>query len=262
MNFKSISKFVKDNGPAIATLSSMVLTGLSVVFAIKKAPEAVKEQAKYEDLKERLESKPLVDRKPDDEFSAKVGHVIKMAGIYKESLLCAGGAIVLTYTANKMNAKTIAGLGAALAINEAKLKKVYDNAERVFGKGGKDDLKEMTDCDIPPFDPDEPIERTKHCRRKDVIEIFYDSYTGNKIESTGKHVDDAITRAKYRYDREGSLNFNKWFSILGLPEVDAGVCVGWSRRNCPFRPYTKQIYVDGESMVGIFYENGPISDYY
>ena len=264
MNFRNLSKYMKDNAPALATFGYMVLTALSVYFAIKAAPDGTAAQINYIQAKERIESKPLADRKPDDAIAAKASYAVAIGKAYRRSLICAGGAIGLTYAANKMNAKTIAGLGAALAINEAKLKKVYENANRVFGKGGKEDLKEMVDCDIPPFDPDEPIQRTKHCRRKDVIEIFYEPYTGTKFESTGKNVDDAIARANYRInnDRGHSLNFNKWFSILGLPEVRAGLAVGWNKKTCPFRVYTKPVCVDGETMTGIFYENDPVSDYY
>lgn len=262
MNWKGIGQYFEKNGPSIATLASVVLTGLSVYFAIKKAPEGTGVLCEYDIEKDSLEDRPLADSKNTDLLALKLETGKKLAVAYKDSLLCAVGAMGCALLSNKLNGKKIAGLAAALALNEDRLRKVYSKAESVFGKGGKTDLKEMTDCDIPPFDPDEEPVKGRRKYRKEPIEQFYESYTGTLFESTGKDVDDAIKRAtdKIRNDPRHMLNFNKWRSILGLEDIPAGTCVGWHRSD-PFRPYTKLVVVDGREVIGIFYEVDPESGY-
>lgn len=262
MNFRSIGQYFEKNGPSIATLASVVLTGLSVYFAIKKAPQGAAAAEGYSNAKLDLEEKPIADRVQGDDIYVKLAYGVKLAQVYRESLICAGGAMGCALLSNKLNGKKIAGLAAALALNEDKLRKVYSKAEHVFGKGGKADLKEMTDCDIPPFDPDEDPVKGRRKHRKEPIEQFYESFTGTLFESTGKDVDDAIKRAqdRIRNDPRHILNFNKWRSLLGLEDVPCGTCVGWHRSD-PFAPYTKLVVIDGREVIGIFYEVDPASDY-
>ena len=261
MNFRELGTYFRKNGPGIATAVSMVLTGLSVYFAIRKAEQGVNVHEEYLNDCMDLAEVPLADRKKNDALALKLNYGIELAKTYKESLVCAGGAMLLTYLANKENGKTIAGLTAALAINEDKLRKVYAKAENVFGKGGADDLKEAVNCDIPPFSEAPVKGRVRH--RKEEICEFYESFTGTPFESTMGDVEDAIARAKKRMlnDPRHTLNFNKWRSLLGLMDVDAGISVGWHRTDVPFEPTTKIVYIDGREMVGIFYGTEPTHDY-
>ena len=259
--FKELGGYFKKNGPGIATVCSMALTALSVIFAIQKAEEGSKAKANYIYEKENLDKKPIADQKSNDDLKLKVSYAIDLIKTYKESLICAGGAIVLTYSANRMNTKTIAGLGAALAISEDKLKKVYDKAETVFGKGGKDDLKEMTDCDIPPFDEDDVV-KAKRRHRKEPVERFWESYAGVPFESNSRDVDAAIERAHQIASRnDGYLNYNKWRSLLGIPDAECGVCENWSKEN-PFEVSQKIVYIEGQEYIALIYSNDPSSKNY
>ena len=262
--FSEIKDTLSKNGPGIATALSMVLTGLSVYFAIKKAPEGALAKIQYEKAKADVENKPLADQNKNDEISVKAAYGVALAKTYKESLACAAGAVTCAYLSNKWNGKTITALGAALAINEDKLKKVYKNAEKVFGKGGKDDLKEMTDCDIP-FEPDKKVEKGKQSfkHRKEPVEKFYESYTGTMFESTGGDVNGAIDRAYeiMKRDPKHMLNFNKFLSLLGLPDVPAGTNVGFRTGYCDLSVSTKLVMINGEEVVGIFYDEDPCSGY-
>lgn len=263
--FDEVKTYLRKNGPGVATALSMVLTGLSVYFAIKKADQGVQVQNDYENAMTDLEDKPLADRSQNDVTMIKVSRAIGTVKAYGESLACAAGAITCAYLANKWNGATIAGLGAALAINEDKLRKVYKNAENVFGKGGKDDLKEMIDCDIPPFDPEEPVAKGKrsHKHRKEQVEKFYESWTGTAFESTAGDVNDAIDRALdlMKKDPRHILNFNKFRSLLGIPDVPKGTDVGFRTGYNDLRVYTKLVPVNGDEYIGIFYENDPCSGY-
>lgn len=261
MNLISITNYCKKNAPELSTFGSMACTALAVGFAIKNADKGLEAKLQRDRDEEAVNKKPLADRTSNDMLMVKVSYAINLARAYKESLLLGGTAMVLAYSANKVNAKTIAGLGAALAVNEKKLQKVYDKAGEMFGKDKSVELKEKTDADIPPFDEDEPVERSKKLRRKDDVERFWDTACGQPFESTGERVEAAIERAKQLYDNDyGRLNYNKFRSLNGLEDIPLGF-VGWNEKRNPFRPYTKLIVRDGIQYTGIFYGSDPKADY-
>lgn len=259
MNLREIRRYLEKNGPGIATAVSMVLTGLSVYFAIRKSAEGAAVIEEYETMVDNLNDVPIADRKDTDRLALNLNAAKALAGVYKESLACAAGAITLTYLANRLNGQKIAGLAAALALNEDKLRKVYSKAEKVFGAGAADNLKETID-DIP-FDEEPDLAKRRH-RREETC-LFYESYTDSLFESNIRDVNDAITRAKHRIDQDPrhTLNFNKWRSLLGLEDAPCGVCVGWHRNHLPFEVIQKVMYIDGKEVVGLYYENDPESSY-
>lgn len=264
MNFRTIKDTFSKNGPSIATAASIILTGLSVIFAIKKSRENMQIMSDYQDEQIDLETKPLADQKPTDNMELKLKYATKFVVTNKEALACAGGSMLCAYLSNKWNGRTIAGLSAALMLNEDKLKKVYKRAEDVFGKGGAEDLKTAVNTDVP-FDPDN-VDRARVRHRREEPAIFYDSYTDSLFESNGRDVENAIERAKRLIDKDPRhvLNYNKFRSLLGLQDAPCGVSVGWHRTYVPFNPVTKIVPIDGMEAIGIFYNiegSNPQSDY-
>jgi len=258
--FNKISGYFKDNGPAIATVGSMICTGLAVIFAIKNADKGVAAKELYIEEQNAIEDLPLADRKPQDEIQNKITYGVRLVKAYKESIILGGTAIVLTATANKHNAKTIAGLSAALAIREDKLKKLYRKADDIFGNGTASDLKEAVNCDVPPFDEDEIVKTTKRRRKNEKVERYYETHSGRAFEAYPSDVDAAIERAKKRAARDfGYLNYNKWSSLLGLPDLDIGIVDEWNANN-PFEVVQKIVMVNGEEYIGLIYENDPVSE--
>ena len=265
MNFRTIKDTFSKNGPSIATAASIILTGLSVIFAIKKSRENMQIMSDYEDDKIDLETKPLADQKPTDEMELKLKYATKFVVTNKEALACAGGSMLCAYLSNKWNGRTIAGLSAALMLNEDKLKKVYKRAEDVFGKGGAEDLKTAVNTDIP-FDPDN-VDRARVRHRREEPAVFFESYSGTLFESNPRDVYDGIARAKRLIEKDPRhvLNYNKFRSLIGLEDAPCGVCVGWHRTRVPFNPVTKIVPIDGKEVIGIFYNidgEDPSSDYY
>ena len=265
MNFRTIKDTFSKNGPSIATAASIILTGLSVIFAIKKSRENMQIMSDYEDDKIDLETKPLADQKPTDEMELKLKYATKFVVTNKEALACAGGSMLCAYLSNKWNGRTIAGLSAALMLNEDKLKKVYKRAEDVFGKGGAEDLKTAVNTDIP-FDPDN-VDRARVRHRREEPAVFFESYSGTLFESNPRDVYDGIARAKRLIEKDPRhvLNYNKFRSLIGLEDAPCGVCVGWHRTRVPFNPVTKIVIIDGREVIGIFYNidgEDPSSDYY
>lgn len=254
MNLKGIGQYFEKNGPSVLTLVSVVLTGFSVYFAIKKAEDGQLAKYSYEAGKEILDEKPLVDRTPNDELALKVSYTKDIIKTYKESLICATGAITCAILSNKLNGKKIAGLAAAVALNEDKIRKLYSAAEKRFGPEAKEKLTEQMASDSCPFDDPE---EGRHRYKKEPVEVFYETFYGTAFESTGKDVNAAIAKAKRRYENERrKLNFNKWRSLLGLEDIPAGTYSEFNPTH-PFDPYTKIIIVNGEEMIGIFYRHDP-----
>ena len=254
MNLSEMKVYLRKNGPSIATLASMVLTGLSVYFAIKNSQKTADIVNEYSEMDANLDDIPIADRKSTDKLALKLETGKKILIANKESVICAGGSIFLTWLANRENCKTIAGLAGALAISEDKLKRVYS-------KIGKE-AREAIESDVP-WDENTPPVKAKRRHRREEIAVFYESYTGTLFESNCRDVDDAITRAKSLISKERYkiLNYNKWRSLIGLEDIPAGTCVGWNR-NDPFVPYQKLITIDGREVIGIFYENDPVNDYF
>ena len=264
MNFKMFKDTIKKNGPGIATAASIILTGLSVIFAIRKAKEGSELIDEYQEKKTDLENLPVDCVKRGDKAILMAEYAVKFADVYKESLICAGGAMAGAYLSNKWNGRTIAGLSAALMLNEDKLKKVYGKAEQVFGKGGGDDLKTAVNTDVP-FDAEPEKARMRH--RREEPAVFFESYSGTLFESNLRDVDDGIARAKRLIEKDPRhvLNYNKFRSLIGLEDAPCGVCVGWHRTRVPFNPVTKIVSIDGREVIGIFYNidgEDPSSNYY
>lgn len=255
--FNKISRYFSDNGPALATVGSMVCTALAIIFAIKNADKGVEAKELYEDGKEEIEKKAFADRKPEDELRNKVMYAMNLGHAYKETFMFGAGAIVLAGTANKLNAKTIAGLSAALALREDKLKKLYKKAEEIYGGGAAPDLKEAVNCDAPPFDEDDVIKTKKH-RKKEKVEKYYETHSGRMFESYPSDVDAALERGEKLFAKYDELNYNKLGSLLGLPDLDIGIVDEWNEEN-PFRPSQKIVMINGEECIGIIYDFDPVS---
>lgn len=262
MNFKMFKDTIKKNGPGIATAASIILTGLSVIFAIKKAKDGSKLIDEYQEKKQDLDNLPIDCVKRGDKAILMAEYAVKFADVYKESLICAGGAMVGAYLSNKWNGRTIAGLSAALMLNEDKIKRIYKKADEIYGKNGGPDLKEAVDCDIPPFDAEPEKAKVRHRREEPCL--FYESASETLFESNPRDVEEGLARAKRLIEKDPRhiLDYNKLRSLIGLRDIPLGVCKGWNRTKAPFVPSTKIVYIDGQEVIGIFYENDPISDYY
>ena len=78
------------------------------------------------------------------------------------------------------------------------------------------------------------------------------------FEAYPSDVDAALAHAQKRFDKEGTLNYNKYSSILGLPDVDMGVCQDWDKEN-PFGISQKIVPVDGYECIGLIPDYEPVS---
>lgn len=258
--FNKLGNYLKDNGPAVATVGSMVCTALAIIFAIKNAEHGATAKEMYEDEKKDIQEMPIADRKPEDELRNKAVYAINIVHAYKETFIFGAGAIILAGVANKMNAKTIAGLSAVVAMNEEKIKKIYKKANEIYGGGAAPDLKEAVDADVPPFDPDD-MHKAKTSRRKEKkeqMERYFDTFSGQTFWEYPSRFEAAVQRARDRYDADhGFLSWNKWDSIRGLPDNTALGIVTRFTKDTPFGVSLRTGEKEGIEWNVILYDFAP-----
>lgn len=252
----SFRAFWNKNGTAIATGGSIILTVAAVIIAIKKAKNGSEIREKYEEDFEDANGNAQL------EAEAKIEYAKNLIKTYGSSIACAGGAIILAYISHKSDAKKIANLGAALALNEDKIKQLYGYIERKLEPNMK---KNEIEQDISESDPEtcydgNPIKARKRYRKEDPV-IFRDSWSGTKFESTMKDYYTAVERAENILLRSKGygINYNKWQNLLGLEDTPAGAEVGWKPNE--FRSYLQKTTDDGEIIYIICYKTFPNSQY-
>ena len=253
----SFKMFLNKNGSTIMTVGSIVLTIGAVFMAVKKSKEGAEVREEFE------EEFAKADGNAQLETEARINYVKKTAKVYVKAIACAGGAIVLAYASHRTDAKKIANLGAALAFNEEKVKKLYNYIERKlepYGMSKKDIERDITEKD--PDAPFTPTEKPRKRYRKEEPVIFKDSYSGAQFESTFKDYYAACDRAELILTRHGAfgLGYNKWMGLLGLQETPAGASVGWKLGD--FKSYIQESIIDGLPVYLICYKEYPSSDYW
>ena len=205
----------------------------------------------------------MAEKKSTDMLALKLETGGKIIFACKEAIVCTAGSATIQWKVFKTLSKTAVGLAMALATKEDRIEKIFKKADDIYGKEAGADLKEAVYCDIPPFDEDD-IQKGKRKRlkeRKEKLERYYEPCSGRMFEAYPSDVGDAIERAEKRFDKEGTLNYNKYSSILGLPDVDMGVCQDWDKDH-PFRISMQIVPVDGFECVGLIPEYEPVSKRY
>ena len=254
MSFKA---FMNKNGSTIAMIGSIGLIIGTVFMAVKKSKEGAQVHDEYE------KQMASADGNAQLEAEAKVNYIKKSASVYKEAIVCACGAIILAYISHRSDAKKIANLGATLALNEDKVKKVYNYIERKLEPNGmtrRDIEKDIAEKDTEhQFDP--PVKAKKRYRKEEPV-TFQDSFSGTRYESTMRDYEAAVDRAELILTRYGAygLGYNKWRGLLGLEDIPAGATNGW--RASEFRPYLQEAIIDGQPVYVICYKEFPNSNYW
>ena len=257
---QELKDVIKKKSPMLATATSIILTIAGVGFAIKSSRKVADILDEYDEKKEEIENKPLAEKKNTDILALKIDTGVKIASACKESLACAAVAVGIQIVTVKKLSELATSLGAALALKEDRIQKVFKKADDIYGKEAGEDLKEAVYCDVPPFDEDD-IQKGKRKRRKEKtehLERYYEPCSGRMFEAYPSDVDAALAHAQKRFDKEGTLNYNKYSSILGLPDVDMGVCQDWDKEN-PFGISQKIVPVDGYECIGLIPDYEPVS---
>lgn len=242
------------HGSTIATVAAAVLTVAAVFFAVKSAEKGAKNAEKHQvDVDAAGDNSQL-------KTEADVKYIKNTIVDYKEAIICATGAIVMACISRGKDAKKIANLGAALAFDEDKIKKLYSYIE---GKVGSKN-KKYIEKDIAENDEDLPFDspiKAKRRYKKEDIATFYESYSGTLFDSSFKDFYAACDRAELISSKpNGELGYNKWRALLGLEDIPAGACVGWPKNE--FKAYTQESIIDGRTVYVIGYKQNPDSNYW
>ena len=251
MSFKNLMKFVEKNGPSIATAGSMILTAAAVFFAIKKAPETNEIIQEHKNQEE--------PENPQDKTKSTVHYVSDIVMANKEAVACGFGAMACVYASNKMNGRTIASLAGALALSDDKLKKVYKAAEKKFGSEKANDLRKDAanePGDKTPFEMNEKTDTRWKNKDTRPMEQFYDTFSETLFECSNEQMENSLMIGKKRFGKDRELSFNKWRSIMGLPDSDLVGVYSFTKR-APFQPILERGLYQGVECTFIMYEYDP-----
>ena len=203
---RSSKQFLRKNGSTILTCVGGVGVVATTVMAVKATPKAMQlikaaEEEKGEKLT-RMET-------------------IKIAGpIYAPSTIAGIATIVSIFGANVLNKRTQASLLSAYTLIDQSFKDYKNHVEEGYGEEANANIRER-------------IAKDKYVERKTELggenRLFYDFYSGRYFNSTM----EKVLAAEFALNRQIILGecayLNDFYQELGIPFIQAGDEVGWSR---------------------------------
>lgn len=146
---------------------------------------------------------------------------IRVAGMtYAPSVLIGIATIGSIFGANVLNKRSQAALMSAYALMDQSFKDYKTQVEEEYGEGANANIREK-------------IAKDKYVERKTEIggetKLFYDFYSGRYFNSTM----EKVLAAEFALNRQIILGecayLNDFYQELGIPLIDVGDEVGWSR---------------------------------
>lgn len=260
--FRNLRKTLDNYGPEISclvSLASIIATGVSAFYASKKVAETKadyeadvqKENDNYNETIRnywRVKSGNLEEVEVTDEIIAdfeahcpnsvaahrkalrrrKIDYVLECLLDEKWTILSGGVAIGAEVSAMKLTGEKIAVLGGALGLSQDKIKKVLKKTKEAIGEEEFEKIK----ADIRADDIKEKMESGEPEKSKapwdengGEYELYYDDFTGGLYQFQNSQLQDAIASGREyfsRHKKRGGMDFNKWRSMLGLPDCISG----------------------------------------
>ena len=248
--FGGFMKLLDENGPTLCTVGSVACLIATVYFAYKAAKDTANLQEEYScDLSSIAydEKIPEEDKKKQI-TNLKIETGMKIVYVNKWALLSATGCATFAFASNYLNGRKIAGLAAALALSEEKLKKGMAKAKEILSSEEYQKIingtrQEMAkDDDKAPFDDDSIWDGTE----------YYDTYVGHFIKIPETQLLDAINTA----ERLSFIKWNDWRGMLGFES--ANMRVGWGPKN-RFKAHIGQMqWRHNKWIKTIEYDNPPV----
>lgn len=247
--FGGFMKLLDENGPTLCTVGSVACLIATVYFAFKAAKDTTYYQDEITYGEKRIENSDMTDEEKEKEIkSLKVKNAIEIVCANRWTLLAAGGAATFAFASNYLNGRKIAGLAAALALSEEKLKKGMAKAKEILNSEEYQKIingtrQEMAkDDDKAPFDDDSVWDGTE----------YYDTYVGHFIKLPESQLLDAINTA----ERLSFIKWNDWRGMLGFES--ANMRVGWGPKN-RFKAHIGQMqWRHNKWIKTIEYDNPPV----
>lgn len=249
--FGGFAKLLDENGPTICTIGSLVGIAATLYFSYKAAKRTAEIQNEYEYSKAGIETQEQdEDEKKKEITNLKIETGLKVAYSYRWALISAAGAGSLSFLSNYLNGRKIAGLAAALALSEDKLKKLGAKAKEVLRSeeyqkiiNGVHEDQATEAADKAPFDEDTVWDGTE----------YYDTFIGHFIKIPESQLLDAINEAS----RITFLKWNDWRAMLGLESSTFGTVEGWGNKN-RFKAHIGQMAWGNKYIKTIEYDTAPV----
>lgn len=242
MNFKNslkaISKYGKQNSPALLIIAGLVGMGASMVMVNKAAKKSVE----------------VIDKL--DEEVTKKDEILAVAPLYLPAALTFTASAACIIGSYKISADRIAGLATAYTITEHKLTEYQQKVIDKFGEEKHEEIqKEIVEDHVREHEEDMncmgPVE-------PDGKQWFFDDKSGRPFRASLKEVLDAREAINVRLKYE-PVKLNDFYYELGLEEIDALDIYEWAEGDeleIRFQPY---MFKDGVTTCPALYYSVPIA---
>lgn len=253
--FIGISHLLDENGPTLCTVASAISVIATLYFTCKASKDMADIQDEYQVSLEEIDAKedlPEADKKRE-KTNLKVTTGLKIVFNNKWGILSAAGAIGFGFASNYLNGRRLAGLAAALALSEEKLKKGIEKVKEVTRSEEYQKIVNGVHSDIArdhansddkaPFDDSTVWDGTE----------VYDTYVGHFISIPETQLQDAINEAKKLW----FIRWSDWRGMLGLETPVMGPFVGWGNKN-RFDAHIGEIQIGNKWVKAIIYDTLPV----
>ena len=203
---RSSKRFLRKNGPTILTCVGGVGVIATTVMAVKATPKAMQLIKAAEEKK--------------GEKLTRMDTIQATAMTYTPSVLLGIATIASIFGANALNKRSQAALMSAYALVDQTFRDYKTHVENEYGEEANTHIREK-------------IAKDQYVEQKTELggdsKLFYDFYSGRYFNSTM----EKVLAAEFVLNRQIILGecayLNDFYQELGIPFIDIGDEVGWSR---------------------------------
>ena len=234
---KTIGSFIRRRSPEILTGIGVAGMGVSVIFAVRATPKAVK--AIEEIPKE--EQKPLTVVKKTWKYyvPAAVSFVV-------------GASCVISATCTNYHIK--AALAAACSVTENTMKDYKGAVKEVVGDRTEEKIEERAKvraAERHEFQDGKTYELTG------TESAVFDPWTGKDFPYDIDKLKRAIEDISYRLQTERYLTLNDFYDQAELPLIKGGGVLGWVAEKGPIRPNFSSTLVNDRPCLVLGFSRNP-----
>ena len=233
-----IENYLNQNGPTLALFGGLIGLGCTLYAAFKASKSVVKVNEDYAKKEAEIASESISDdEKASKTKDLKLERNIKYVLAYKWAILAGFGSAGFMILCNYLNGAKIAGLTAALALSEDKLKKLVKNGKEMIGEEKFKDIENKTLEDLVRknfMDDDGPI-IIRPSEGKGDGDIYVDTLSGAQFQfhGTEDELKDVLNDCGDICFRHDGIPVSKYYNKLGIP-TPPWVGGFWGP-NAPFR---------------------------
>ena len=230
INWKGIAKatgdLLKRRSPEILTGLGLAGMGVSIFFAVKVTPKAVK----------KLEEDGVDCHKPIEVVKSTWKYYVPAAVSFTTSAACIIGA-------SRTNLRRNAALAAAYSVTETALQDYKAATQNVLGDRKEEQIRDKTAetavQNNPPTQYNTFISGSyKH--------MCYDPWSGRYFNYDVDQLKRAIEDLSYQMRDDEFIILNEFYDLIGQERTNAGEILGWSADGGPLRPQFSSTLIHGE----------------